>query len=161
MKIASSIFTYILENPRCTPELFKEHSLISQDVSVYCMSSTCSRMGFVCKGKNKPIQASVKYADCHCNSEKCELDLKTTTSCVQKSSKTRDNLSSLFRARAQVKPDYACEKPSDPFLRIENCTKKNSKVWIKILRIFLYFFCFKEIRRCFQKVALLWSIVCE
>ena len=128
MKLASSIFSYILENPRCTPEHFKEHSLISPDVTVYCMSSTCSRMGFVCKGKNKPIPASTEYADCNCDSEKCELDLKSKITCDQKPDKIHDNLSSLFRMRAPPKPEYSCEKPADPFVRIENCTKKDSKV---------------------------------
>merc|ERR1712141_85833 len=79
MKLSSSLFSFILENPRCTLKVVEDNGRINRDVSVFCMSSTCSRIGFACQDKLR--SASVEYADCNCTADKCELDLKSEVSC--------------------------------------------------------------------------------
>ena len=121
--------------PTCWIEDLNRNPFIGPDVTTFCKSTTCSQVAFVCRGKNHLRLANIESANCICTEDKCDLDLTSHVSCDRKTEKERNNISQLFRsARKPPKPEYACDKPLDPNVKIENCRKKESKRFANIFK---------------------------
>ena len=65
----------------------------------------------------------------------CWIEDLNRNPCDRKPNKEKDSISNLFRTvRKPPKPEYSCEKPLDPYVKIFNCAKKESKRFANIFK---------------------------